>query len=96
MDIPVVIEPVEDAGYRATGLGLSVEGVSSEDALERLREEIEARISHGVKIVALSVPRTDNPWLAFAGGLRDHPLLEQWEQAMAEYRREIDSQSDEP
>ncbi|HET6384718.1 MAG TPA: hypothetical protein VFJ58_15105 [Armatimonadota bacterium] len=95
MEISVVVEPVENVGYRATGLGLSAEGASSEAALQRLQEQIEERIARGVRIVSLQVPKDKNPWLRFAGGLKDHALADRWEQAMADYRMEVDSQPDE-
>jgi hypothetical protein len=96
MEIPVLIEPEDGTGYRASGLGLSTEAATSEAARERLQEQIRGRFKRGVRIVSLNAPSAENPWLKFAGGLKGHPLLEQWGQAMSEYRRVIDSEPIDP
>jgi hypothetical protein len=41
------------------------------------------------------VPRTDEaPWKRDAGYLRDNPLYDAWREAMEEYRRDLDEDSD--
>ena len=38
---------------------------------------------------------TGEAWIEFAGGLRDHPLLEEWKQAMADHRDLVNREADE-
>jgi hypothetical protein len=38
---------------------------------------------------AVHSPQRANPWLAGAGLFRDDPLFDEWQQAIAEYRREV-------
>jgi hypothetical protein len=33
---------------------------------------------------------TENPWVKYAGMLRDHPNFDEWRAAVEEYRREKD------
>ena len=53
MKIPVLIEPVKDNGFRASGLGpdeVVGEGRTDTEALLNLREAIESRIRAGAKL----------------------------------------------
>jgi predicted RNase H-like HicB family nuclease len=50
MKIPVLIEPMNDNGFRASGLaleGLIAEGRTDSEALQNFRKAIEARIRAG-------------------------------------------------
>ena len=90
MQIPVLIEPVAGTGYRARGgepFAMTVEGATEQEALENLRTAISGRMGAGARIVSLEVSSPQPPWAAFAGTLRDDPLLDRWKEAMAEYRR---------
>jgi predicted RNase H-like HicB family nuclease len=94
MRISVLIEPVPGHGYRAKGgepFDLIAEGATRDEALQKLRELIERRVSAGAEIVTLDVPVADHPWLPFAGMFRDDPLVEEWKQTMAELRRQADA-----
>src|SRR4051812_325322 len=92
MEIPVLVEPLGNAGFRAR-LGdpvpLSAEGATVDEALERLRDLVKTRAAQGAVVVPLEWPNGNHPWLAFAGDLKGDPLLDEWKQAMAEYRRSI-------
>jgi hypothetical protein len=93
MTISVLIEPVDGAGFRATGgepFALTAEGATREGALARLRELIEARMAAGAEVVPLDLAAPDHPWAPLAGWLEGSPLLDEWQEAMAEYRRSID------
>ena len=92
MDIPVWVERVEN-GFRATGGGpfdLLAEGSTSIEALARLRGMINDRVASGARLVPMSVP-AEHPAAAIAGDLKGDPMLEQWIQAMSEYRHERDA-----
>jgi hypothetical protein len=40
--------------------------------------------------------KSGNPWLEGAGMFRDDPLFDDWQLAIAEYRREVDANPDAP
>lgn len=95
MEVPVIIEPVTGNGYRATGagglsVGLSAEGTTAAEAINRLAEQVRTRLHAGAMITDLSVVATAIPWNQDAGYLRDEPLYGPWREAMEEYRRQLD------
>jgi hypothetical protein len=99
MQIPVLIEPIDGKGYRARGaepFALVGEGPTREAALAKLKELVDARLRSGVEIVSLEIPPQSHPWLKYAGMFKDDPMLEDWKQAMAEYRKRIDEDPDSP
>ncbi|HKB39459.1 MAG TPA: hypothetical protein VKD72_23685 [Gemmataceae bacterium] len=94
MQVPVLIERVAENGYRARAgepFGWSAEGATADEALGALKEIVTQKVAAGVTIVSLEVPITAHPWMKFAGKLKGHPLLEEWKQAMAEYRQEVEN-----
>src|SRR5690242_7695159 len=96
MQIPVLIERVEGNGYRARGgepFALTAEGATREEALQRLREVIKSRLADA-ECVSVEVPTTDNPWLRLEGVYKDDPLFDEWQAAIAEYRRQVDLDPD--
>jgi hypothetical protein len=102
MQIPVLIEPVAGNGFRATGgepLRLTAQGATPDEALRRLREMVEDRIAAGAQFTTVEVPPVEtrpakHPWAPFAGTLKDDPLLEEWKEAMADWRRQMDADPD--
>jgi len=90
MEIPIIVEPVGDKGFRAsTGglLGLEIEAPTRDEAVQKLRELIDRRLEAGAEVLGLEIPGPAHPLARFAGMLRDDPLVESWKDAMAEYRR---------
>lgn len=87
MVIPVLIEPTADGRFRARG------GETRDDAVAMLREKIDEQLARGAEIVSLDVPAAPNPWLAMAGMFKDDPLFDEWQQAIAEYRDQMDQAS---
>lgn len=100
MQIPVLIEPVAGNGYRASGgdpLPCTAEGATLDEALRNLRETIRSRLAGGAKLVQLDVASAEHPWAKFAGTWqKDDPLIDEWKQAIEDYRRQIDEDSDAP
>ena len=95
MRISVLIEPVSGKRYRARGsepLGLIAEGATRDEALQNLRDQIEERVAGGAESVSIDLPeqRPAHAWLRSAGMIQDDPLVEEWKQAMVEYRRQVD------
>ena len=98
MKIPVLIEPIANDGFRATGgppFEVTAQGTTREEALARLREAIDHRMVEGSVLVPLEIDTTEeNPWTAVAGMFRDEPLFDEWQEAIAEYRRKVDEDAD--
>lgn len=97
MQIPVLIEPIAGNGYRARGaepFALSAEGATQEEALAKLREQLRERLKAGAAIVPLELAPEPHPLAKFAGMFKDDPLIEEWKQSMAEYRKSIDDDPD--
>jgi hypothetical protein len=99
MQIPILIEPIAGNGYRANSgqpLAMVVEVPTREEALARLKEQLEARLRNGAELVPLDLTPPKHPWMEFAGMFKGDPLLEEWKEAMAEYRRKMDEDPDSP
>jgi len=98
MKIPVLIEPIANDGFRATGgspFEVTAQGTTREEALARLREAIDHRMVEGSVLVPLEINTTEeNPWDAVAGMFRDDPLFDEWQEAIAENRRKVDEHED--
>lgn len=94
MNIPVVIEPIEGNGYRASGgpFAVTAEGSTQEETLAKLFELIDQRLKAGARLVELEIyKRKERPWTRFAGTWRpDDPFIEKWKQAVEDYRRRMD------
>jgi hypothetical protein len=95
VELPVIVEPLVGNGFRAIGagglsLGLTAEGATAAEAIDRLAEQVRTRLDAGAKLAALSVPAEAAAWKADAGYLRDDPLFEAWREAMEERRNQLD------
>src|SRR5947209_2692263 len=99
MQIPILIEPIAGNGYRARGgepLALTAEGASQEEALAKLKEALQARLSGGAVVVPLEFPPTTHPLAEFVGMFKGDPLLKEWKKSMKAYRRKVDKDADKP
>jgi predicted RNase H-like HicB family nuclease len=100
MQIPVLIEPVAQNGYRARGMepfDVSAEGATRDEALANLRALIESRLAKGAEVVGLEIgaPKaTGHPWMAIAGSLKDDPWIEDYKKSVEEYRKKVDEDPD--
>ena len=89
-----MLERVDNNGFRATALvptPLVAEAPTRNEAVERIRALVSERFS-GVELIRLEVPAVagDNPWLAIAGTWRNHPDLDEVQENVEAYRREVD------
>lgn len=94
MQIAVAIERVKGNGFRARGaepFALTGRGATKEEALRKLSEKIQARLKRGVEVVGLEVQSNANPWVEFAGMFKNDPFIDEWKQAMADYREQVDN-----
>ena len=99
MKIPILIESTSEQCYRATAgepFEVSVEAETPAAALEKMKHLIDHRMAQGARIVALDLPDDANPWLEGAGMFRDDPLFDDWQRAIADYRREANKMTDLP
>lgn len=99
MQIPVLIEPVANNGYRATSgppLAVSAEAPTREAALAELEKVLRARLPKGAEVVQVDLGATTHPLAKFVGMFKDDPLIKQWKKSVAEYRRQIDKDTDRP
>jgi hypothetical protein len=95
MDIPVLVEELPDRRFRARSgepFGLTAEGATSDEALGNLDRLMRATLENGTRLMTVRLPAADeNPWIAGAGCLKDDPLFDEWQEAIAEYRRKVDA-----
>lgn len=95
MQIPILVEPVTDIGYRATcgpPLAVSAEGATRDEAVDKLELLLRDRLSKGAEIVAAEVPArlVENPWVKYAGMFKDDPMFAEVVEIMKENRRKDD------
>jgi predicted RNase H-like HicB family nuclease len=97
--IPILIEPIAGDGYRARGgepFAVVVEARTRDEALAKLKEQLQTRLRNGAEIVPLELGPETHPLAEFVGMFKDDPMLGEWKEAMAEYRRKIDANPDLP
>src|SRR5205814_1150705 len=99
MQIPVLVEPVANNGFRAKAgepLPLTAEGATADEAVRNLRAAMDRQLKNGKQLLAVDVA-AENPWLAMAG-VHDpkDPLIQDWKQEMAAYRQEVEDDPDRP
>jgi hypothetical protein len=98
MKIPILVEPIENGGFRATSgppFGVSAEGATRDEALARLRQEIDRRLAAGAVVMPLDITTTEEkPAIWGIGMFRDDPLFDEWQAAIEEYRRKVDEEED--
>jgi hypothetical protein len=94
MEIPILIEPVANNGFRAavgSPLDLQTDAPTRDEAVAKLRQLVTDRIQAGAEVTTLAIPSKQHPLARFAGMLKDDPLLDEWKAAMREYREQRDS-----
>jgi hypothetical protein len=101
MEITVVVEPVNNNGFRARSVesvALEAHGATADEAVVNLRALLAARMTASRVVVAEDVAGTsENPWLKLAGTHQDDdPMIRDWEKNIADYRREIDEDANVP
>jgi predicted RNase H-like HicB family nuclease len=100
VQIPVLIEPVANNGYRAKcgePLPLSADGTTPDEAVRNLRAAMDLQLKNGKRLVSVQMADGDNPWLAMAGTVDPNdPLTKEWKEAMAAYRQQVDDDPSRP
>jgi hypothetical protein len=95
MQIPILVEPVTNNGYRATcgpPLAVSAEGATRDEAVDKLGLLLRDRLSQGVEIVVTELPAraVENPWVKHAGMFKDDPMFAEVLEIMKENRKKDD------
>ena len=95
MQIPVLVEPVANNGFRAKvgqPFEITVEGVTRDEVVQKVQELIGKKLrSPGTEVVTVEVGK---PWIALRGMYKDDPLFDEWQAAIAEYRQQVDEVSE--
>lgn len=98
MQIPVLVEPVANNGFRAKAgepLALSADGATPEEAVRNLRAALGRHLT-GKQLMSVDLG-AENPWLALAGMFDPtDPLIQEWKQEMAAYRQEVEADPNRP
>ena len=93
MQIPVLIEPVANNGFRARSgelLPVSADGATPEEAVRNLRAAMDRQLKNGKQLSSVDIA-ADNPWLALADTHDPaDPIIQEWKQEMAAYRQEAE------
>ncbi|MFN6473335.1 MAG: type II toxin-antitoxin system HicB family antitoxin [Nostoc sp. SerVER01] len=93
-----VLVEAKEGGYQATVWGLPdchVFSATREEALNNLHELINTRFQN-VEIVTqeIEAPKSEHPWMKFAGMYKDNPLFEDVLSNIEAYRRQVDGEID--
>lgn len=96
MEISILVEPNSSQGFRATAPlhpELIADGPTEEAAIQQLRDQLCERLKL-TKMVRVDIPTiSDKPWMAAAGVLEHEPNQEDYDEAIREYRRQIEDWS---
>lgn len=98
MTVSVMVEILGDNQFRATAMvptPLVAEAPSRTEAVDKIRSLVEERLARA-EIIELDLPtgKAANPWLAMGGTWRDHPDVDEVEEHIRDYRREVDTAAD--
>lgn len=94
MQVAVLIEPNRLQGFRATAPtypDVSADGPTEDAAVQSLSARLSEKLKQA-RMVTVEIPvKTDKPWMAAAGCLKDEPDLDAYWDAILEYRRQVDA-----
>jgi predicted RNase H-like HicB family nuclease len=98
LNYSVLVEATE-GGYQATVWGLpdcQVFAQTREDALNNLHEVVKIRLQNAEIVVQeIEAPKTEHPWMKFAGKYKDDPQFDDMLADIEAYRRELDAEMEE-
>jgi predicted RNase H-like HicB family nuclease len=92
----VLIENQQDGGVSATVLGLpdfKGSGVTKEEALKKLIQLLQERKPEIVTL-EIELPKTEHPWMKFAGMHKDNPLFAEVLEYIEAERSQIDLENE--
>ena len=91
-----VLVEAKEGGYQATVWGLQdcqVFATTREEALNNLHELVNTRLKN-VEIVTqeIEAPKSEHPWMKFAGKYKDDPQFDDMLADIEAYRRDLDAE----
>ena len=92
MDIHVLVDPLPDGRYLARcgePINLCADGETFDAAVLKLQDLLSQRLNEGSRLTVIQLPSVPPPPSA-AGILKDNPMYDEWQEAIAEYRRQVD------
>jgi hypothetical protein len=91
MDIPVFVEPVGPEGFRATVFHVSADGATAEEAVRRVRERLDTKLTAGATIQSIRVPAPmGEPEFPMPAEAVADPQFREYLSILAENRRRAD------
>lgn len=95
MTLTAVVQKLDEKRYRATlssPIQMESEGTTAAEAVAELRRRTLEKLKDS-ELVEFRLPdeSRDNPWVRMAGIWKDNPDIEEYTQAIEEYRRECDA-----
>ena len=93
MTINAVVVPIAPDKFEARAgepFPSSAEGRTRDEALQKLKDRISNSLQSGTELMTLELPENEHPLKRFAGMLKDDPLYEDWQLAIAERRKKLD------
>lgn len=94
MKVEVVLEALENIGYRASvghPFELSAEAATREETLAALKELLNKKLTR-VEVLAMDIGSPTEPsWTSMIGTWKDHPDMDEVLENMREYRRQVDA-----
>jgi 3',5'-cyclic AMP phosphodiesterase CpdA len=97
MRIPVLVEHVPGNGFRAQGgepLAITAEGTTRAEAIARLKSLIADRLAVGAELISLDLDTSEHPLAPVPGWSEDDPLLDEWQEAIEDFRRQVEDDPD--
>jgi len=95
----VIVEREKEGKYKATVWGLADCQVTEDTrkaALKSINQLLTTRLENAEVVVQeMALPKSDNPWIKFAGMYKDNPLFNDMVSEMQVYRREVDGEMEE-
>lgn len=100
MHYQVLVQNLPDGLFSAFVIGIPdvvAEGATLEEALDKARALLKERLAASrLFTIELDVPISANPWLETHGVLHDDSTYNDWVEEIANYRREVDAEGDQP
>lgn len=99
MTTPIFVERLPNNGYMARALDFpdcAGRGATKEEAIAQVQTALTQRLAQGEIVylnVATSQP-TGNPWIDHAGIFKDDPTWDEFQAAVAAFRREMDEEEE--
>ena len=99
LNYSVIVEREKEGRYKATVWGLGdcqATGDTREDALKSINQLLTTRLENAEVVEQeIALPKSENPWIKFAGMYKNNPLFNDMISEMEAYRREVDAEMEE-